>query len=115
MELMHGLQAGTDTVMVPVRVDEQGRLTVVVADGGASAGVTEVLVTNAVTNPVPTQAVEIASNGVSLPLSSLMHEFAYSDGLLESVEVVYGGVTYRQSLVWNIGLLVSVSAWEPQP
>lgn len=34
MELMHGLKAGTHTVMLPVAVDENGRLVVVVGAGG---------------------------------------------------------------------------------
>lgn len=101
MELMHGLQAGTDTVMVPVRVDADGRLAVVIdggSGGGASSGGT------------------VASDGTPLQLSSLPMAFAYNtDGQVEHTDVVQESVTYRQSLSWDSGRLISVSAWEPQP
>ncbi|HHV47694.1 MAG TPA: hypothetical protein GXX56_01815 [Rhodocyclaceae bacterium] len=100
MEVMHGLMAGSATVMLPVAVDENGRLVVVVEGDSASASGSSV----------------IATNGTALPLSSLPASFGYNDDdQVEYVDVVFDGVTYRQSLTWSAGLLASVSAWEPLP
>lgn len=57
----------------------------------------------------------VASDGAALPLSSLAKTLAYNpDGTLSHVQVTHEGTTYRQSMTWMDGKLVSVSAWEAQ-
>lgn len=101
MELMHGLAAGTGTKMLPVQVDAEGRLVVVIdgSAGGAASG-----------------SGVIASDGTTLQLPSLPTNFSYNaDGQVAHIDVVQDGVTYRQAMTWDSGRLISVSAWEPQP
>lgn len=67
----------------------------------------------------PTQLRKIrtatATNGAPLPLASLAQSLSYNpDGTLAHVEVTHDGTTYRQSMTWMDGKLVSVSAWEAQ-
>lgn len=58
----------------------------------------------------------VADNGTSIPISSLAQTISYNpDRTLSHIEVTHDGAIYRQSMTWDAGNLVSVSAWEVQP
>lgn len=140
MELMHGLMAGSATVMLPVAVDENGRLVVVVDGAGATVEIAndeahpvpvagpltndqlraaEVPVSGPLTDAqlraaaVATQGVVIATNGTPLATGSLPQELAYdAAGRLSTVTVMVAGVAYRRTLTYDVnGRMSSVSAW----
>ena len=64
-----------------------------------------------------TVAHQITDNGRVIPVGSLPQVLDYdSEGRLVAVSVLYEGVEYTQTLVYDgSGRLSSVSAWEAQP
>lgn len=56
-----------------------------------------------------------ADDGVLLPLEDLDQVFAYNvDDTLAYIQVVYRGVTYRQSLTYTDGQCTAVTRWTAQ-
>lgn len=63
--------------------------------------------------PANSQSSVVAGDGAELPIDSLPQSMSYNvDGTLQYVQVVYLGVTYRQSLTWVSGNVSTISAWE---
>lgn len=88
-EVMYGLVSLETGQMVPVRVDEQGRLLTV--------------------------AVESAADGTPIPLGSLDESYSYNaDGSLAYSDVVYNDVTYRTIYTYSAGRLASIAKLVPQ-
>ena len=56
----------------------------------------------------------LASNGVRLPVDSLAQTLGYSNGLLSTITVSFGGTTYVQTLTYTSGNLTGVSQWVAQ-
>lgn len=55
-----------------------------------------------------------ASNGAMLPLSSLAQEITYDGSLVETVTVVYQGITYVQTFTNNGTSITSCTNWVAQ-
>ena len=55
-----------------------------------------------------------ASDGTILPLSSLAQTLAYSNGLLSTITVSYGGNTYVQTMTYANNFLTGISQWIKQ-
>lgn len=57
----------------------------------------------------------IASDGEAIPLDMLAQSLVYnSDNTLNYVQVVFAGVTYRQTFTYTSGNLTGISAWVKQ-
>lgn len=55
-----------------------------------------------------------ADNGAMLPLVSLEQVFAYDGSFLETITVVYAGVTYVQTFTNNGTNITEISGWIAQ-
>jgi hypothetical protein len=56
-----------------------------------------------------------ASNGVGLPLDSLAQSFTYDGGFVDTITVVYSGITYIQTFENDGTNITNISQWEAQP
>lgn len=96
MELMHGLKQGENTVFLPVAVDADGRLVVVIEGGLAGAAV-------------------VANNGVTLPIGSLAKTVSYNAIATEAyVDIEFDGLVYRKTITYIGGRLAGETGWEAQ-
>lgn len=96
MELMHGLKQGETTVFLPVAVDGDGRLVVVVEGGVGSGGI-------------------VADNGVALPIDSLAKSVIYNAAGTEAyVEVEFDGAVYQKTITYSAGRLSGETGWMVQ-
>ncbi len=69
----------------------------------------------AITGTIGTTNCVTASDGVSIDPNSLAQTLSYNaDGTLNYVQVVNGGLTYRQTMTWSSGQLTGVSNWVKQ-
>lgn len=55
-----------------------------------------------------------ASNGAMLPLSSLAQDITYDNALVETVTVIYQGITYVQTFTNNGTSITSSTNWVAQ-
>jgi hypothetical protein len=75
----------------------------------------EIEVKNDVGNPIPTRSgFVLASDGVYINPDDVAQVLNYTGTVLNYVEVVYGGFTYRQTLTYTTGNLTGVSQWTKQ-
>lgn len=130
MEVMHGLKAGENTVFLPVQVDDQGRIVVAIAGGGAAVATTGPLTNDElraaavpVSGPltdaqlrataIGMQGVVTASNGAALSIESLAQALAYdASGRLSTVTVTVGATSYRRTLTYDASdRVINVSGW----
>lgn len=50
-----------------------------------------------------------------LPLANLAQTFTYSGGFVETISVIYGGVTYVQTFTNDGTNITNISVWAEQP
>lgn len=55
------------------------------------------------------------SNGVQIPLEDTPLAFAYAGGFIDTITVVYRGITYIQTFTNDGTNVTAISAWVAQP
>jgi len=55
----------------------------------------------------------VASNGVDVPVDSLDQTFVYNGDNIDYIQVVYRGITYRQTYTYSGSTITAISDWTP--
>lgn len=66
------------------------------------------------TDYVQTKYVDESKPSIPLPVNDLDQVFTYSGGNVETITVVYMGVTYVQTFTYAGSNVIEISQWTPQ-